>query len=211
MALGLGTLIGAGLGLGQLAAGIFTKKGDRPEYQIPEAIQSTANQAIMESQASRRQGRGVADSLIERQAQTALQQVKSAASSGSQVAMGALAAQQAANQAYLQQDMQDAQDLQMRRAMRDRALANLGQQQQMKQQYDVLQPYEQRAGAKSALLGSGIQNIFGVAKEYDRMKMFENIYGGGSAARSNAVMPPVNISGRIGGIATPGVFGFKGY
>ena len=208
-------ILGGLIGAGQLIGGILTKKGDRPEYQIPDAIKTQAEQATMESQSARRQGRGVADQLIARQASTALEQVKSASSSSSQVAMGALAAQQNANQAYTQQDVIDQQDLQQRIAMRSRAMGLLASGQEQEQQYNVLTPYAERSAAKSALMGAGIQNIYSAAKEKDKMMMsllqmgmgggLSGASGGGGLISGGTVNSGVTSGGGVvGGFARGG-------
>lgn len=159
IAQGAGNIMKTGLGFAQLLRGAFMKV-KRPEYTIPDAVQE--NVALRRAQlfgglAGASQYR---NQILQNQANfnTNLRQ----GSTDSSTYLSALAMGQGnTNRSFQDLQRMEAEDYQRRLSGLEQANNTLGQYQDKAWQYNKYEPYMNKAQTKSALIGGGLQNIFG--------------------------------------------------
>lgn len=139
---------------------------DRPEYQIPEAVLQQVDLAKRGLSQTESPYATMARQDLAQGTATGMAAAERGATSGIDVLGYAnkLAANQQAQAGKLA-NMNISYDQQQQQNL-NRILATLAGEQGKAFQYNVAQPYAADAAARSALLGSGIQNLFGAVKNY---------------------------------------------
>lgn len=160
-----GTILKTGLGAGQLIGGALMKK-KRPEYQIPESLVKNVEMAKLLSMTNKRAGRDVADAEIDESVANAIASQKRVANSSTNLQSSVQNALNAQLGAKRKQDQMDSQDKLSRIQLLLSQQGKLAQEQKNKQDWDQLQPYRDFQKTKSALMGSGIRNLYGGAQEF---------------------------------------------
>jgi hypothetical protein len=157
-------LIGAGLqagtGLWQLLKG-SSIDGTRPDYQIPKSATAAKNLAQTMAGYTHSPAYDLYKSQIDETLGATQSGIKQAATT-SQEALGALVgANRDAQKSLTQLNIADARNYDERQRFLKGALDTYAQEEKNKWQWEVGDKYNQDMAAKSALIGSGMQNIFG--------------------------------------------------
>jgi len=150
---------------------------DRPQMQIPGAVQEATTIARQQAYQTVRPGNEYAISQINRNRDQSINALNRSLGSSSQILAGVGQINQNTNRALAENNNQNTlfrfnatQNLQ-------NSLARLGQYQQQQFQTNELQPYLTSQQTKNMLVGSGIQNISGAANTRDEMAMYEKVFG----------------------------------
>lgn len=165
------------LGGAQLLSGIFGKKPERPKYRIPGEAREALSSARMLSNNTVRPGneeavtqinQGEANSTNAAQRVTGNQtQILGANDRAGLIKSRAMLENNALNANFkfnAQKNLQN--ELHTFSQYKDKAF-----------QLNQMQPYQDRAQTKGALISSGIQNIFGASQDQQNMNMLRDIYG----------------------------------
>lgn len=176
------TIAGLGLGGIQALAGIFTNKGPRPQWQIPGAAYEQVATARQMASATERPGNQYAVDQIAKNASSAVGATNRTAGSGTAALAAAGNVNAQANNALQKNSVLNSQYSYNAKQNLQNVLGNFAQYQRESFIKNVWDPYYEKVQTKNALIGSGLQNIFGSLNTAANMKMFAGMYGGGSSS-----------------------------
>lgn len=171
------TKLQMGLGAGQLLLGASINKGQRPQMQIPGAVQQANSIAQMQANATVRPGNEYAVSQINKNLGQGINTLNRSLGSSSQILSGVGQLNANANNALNENANQNtmfkfnaSQNLQ-------NSLMKLGQYQQQQFQTNQLQPYLDKVQTKNMLIGSGLQNISGATNSMTENSLYAKVFG----------------------------------
>ena len=153
-----GAIQGA-LGIGQLIGGALMKP-KRPEYEIPAAAQEELAMSRMGLNA-RMPGVAYAENRLAQNSANAGYGLNRAATNPNQILNGLASIQMNANIASRGLMEAEAGDAIRRESNLRRSLGVMASYQNRKWEVDKMQPFQDKARTKAALIGSGLQNISG--------------------------------------------------
>lgn len=159
-----GAIAKGGLGLIQ-AWKASRMKPQRPEYQVPGAIQDAASTARNLVNSGERPGRSAAEEAIRQTTANAVNASRSSSSNSSELLAAISAASNRENQAMLNQDQLDANFKLQANNQLLQSLRQLGAAQDKRFQLNQMEPYLNDARTKAALTQGAIGNIFGAAND----------------------------------------------
>lgn len=157
------------LGIGQAASAFFSKRPQRPSYQVPSAIEeAVSRQRGMAEQSTDmqldRQQQQIGQSLARNTAE-----IKNVGKDSAQV-LGALGSLQgAADNMGMEAENQFAQRQMQRQDSLNRGLFMLGQYQDKAFDYNQAMRYDEEAAARSAMIEGGLQNLFTAVDDAEAM------------------------------------------
>ncbi len=176
--LALGAPILGGL---QVLGGLLTKKGPRPEWQIPAAATEALGNARTMASASVRPGDQMAKDAISKNTAAIIGNINRTAGSATQALGAGEKAQINANNALNQNAAQNTQYQFNAKQNLQNVLGTYANLQREQQQKNVFDPYQARVDTKNALIGSGLQNIFGglnnIGQQQMQQQFMESVYG----------------------------------
>lgn len=165
------------LGGAQLLGGIFGKKPERPKYRIPGEAQEAVSTARTLANSTTRPGNEAAVTEINQDAADATNAAQRVTGNQSQILgandrAGLIKSRAMLNNNALNSDFKfNAQKNLIG------ALNNFAQYRDKAFQLNKMQPYQDKAQTKGALISGGIQNIFGASQDAGNMNMLREIYG----------------------------------
>lgn len=182
----LGSLLPAAapiLGGLQTLVGAFLPKGPRPKWTIPGSASEGLALARQQANANVRPGNQIALDQIAKTGSSQVSQINRTAGSGAQALSALGKVEQLQNQSVQQNNQQNAayqfnasQNLQ-------NTLGKFAQLQREKFIKNAWEPYQERVQTKQALIGSGLQNIFGglnmASQNAQQSNLLSAIYGRG--------------------------------
>lgn len=189
---GYGTLIGGvvGAGLGLYGAYQTNEALDNaPKYEIPEEIKKNLSEAEfyatqgMSEEAKRLLVKGI-------QEQQAAQMA--AGSTRKAGLVGLAASQQQQQNAYAQLAAQDAMAREQHRAQLAQARSIMADYKGQQYQLNVLNPYYEKTAANQAMIGAGMQNIYGAAQAYGSTQKKSTTDNSGGSTPPTFDMPEKN-------------------
>lgn len=189
----MGPLLAAPLILGgaQTLAGIFTKAGKRPTYKIPGAArESLANARSMANQTVR-PGNEVALKELNRNATNTIGTLRNYSNSAAQILGKATAVGTNLQRGIERNNALNAQFSYNAKQNLNSSLERFAAYQDKAFMENEMKPYMERVETKNALIGAGMQNIFGGLGNAVQMDMFNSIYGnqGGGTQASTSTTP----------------------
>lgn len=171
---GYGTLIGGVLGAGLGLYGAYQTNealDNAPKYEIPEEIKKNLSEAEfyatqgMSEEAKRLLVKGIQEQQASQMA---------AGSTRKAGLVGLAASQQQQQNAYAQLAAQDAVAREQHRAQLAQARSMMADYKGQQYQLNVLNPYYERTAANQAMIGAGMQNVYGAANAYGSTKANSN-------------------------------------
>jgi hypothetical protein len=165
------------LGGAQLLGGIFGKKPKRPTYRIPGEAREALSTAKMLSNNTTRPGNEEAVTQINQDVANAGNAAQRVTDNQTQI----LGAQDRAglikSKAMLQNNALNSNFRYNAKLNLQNSLNNFAQYRDKAFQINKMQPYQEAAQTKGALISGGIQNIVGGAQDVGNMNMLRDIYG----------------------------------
>ena len=162
----LAALAQGGIGLAQMVGGMVTNVPSRIKYQPAAATQQAVNMAEREANASLMPGYAQAQQGINQNAANAVNTVAQNASSSSDILNAASGAQTMANRSLSDLVRMNMQNKAHRRGVHLQTLGQLAREQNHAFQINEIQPYQEAAQTKSALLGGGLQTLTDAGSQY---------------------------------------------
>lgn len=177
------SLISGGVGLAQTIGGaIGTLGAKRPEYEVPEALEQSVALARIRTQDPYAPGYTQAKENLDLAAANALYTAQQ--SGNAQIGLGEVVGRTEAGYRGLQEmNIED-----QARDVRDyeSSLAQLAEAQDMEYQMNEFAPYAQRYQESRDVLGAGLENVMGAAKDYGLLAASGLMQGGGEAPEGPA-------------------------
>ncbi len=173
-------LIQAGLGLGQLIGGLSTRV-KRPLYEIPQETTEGLDLARQNLNARSAAASYQQENIFQNQANTIANAQQAGGGFFAQQAMAAQA-QANSNRAFEQLSAGEREDYQRRLAQLSQAQGRMADARNTEFEINELQPFQDKAATRSALMEGGIQNIFNSTPLFMRgMDGANGMYGLGRA------------------------------
>ena len=167
------------LGQAQFFGGLLMKP-KRPKYEIPGEIQEVAESARL-MRYGRSPGLGLAEDRLAQSGANQLAGLRRGATSSTQLLSGLSSIELNSNIARRGLMEADASDFYRRDQIYRSSLGLMGQFKDKQWDYNVNQPYQDKARTKAALLGSGLKNWFGGADDaalgYMNQQYLDNMSG----------------------------------
>jgi hypothetical protein len=165
------------LGGAQLLSGIFGKKPERPKYRIPGEAQESLDSARTLANNTVRPGNEEAVTQINQDAANATNSAQRVTGNqtqilGAQDRAGLIKSRAMLNNNALNSSFKYNAKLNLQNSLKDFA-----QYRDKAFQLNQMQPYQDKAQTKGALISSGIQNLFGASQDAGNMNMLREIYG----------------------------------
>lgn len=147
------------MGIGQFMGGLLMKKGKRPMYQAPKALTDSIRRAETEENATGDPMTTLAENRINQNTANTLDASRKATRSSSSLLNAASQSQVVENNAMNGLAMQGMGLREQRRNRRYNLASVMGGVQDRMWQINQMEPYQERAAAKRALMGAGMQNF----------------------------------------------------
>jgi len=165
------------LGGAQLLSGIFGKKPERPKYRIPGEAREALSSARMLSNNTVRPGNEEAVTQINQGEANATNTAQRVTGNQTQILGASDRAGLIKSRAMLENNALNANFKFNAQKNLQNELHTFSQYKDKAFQLNQMQPYQDRAQTKGALISSGIQNIFGASQDQQNMNMLRDIYG----------------------------------
>lgn len=191
---GVGNLLQIPLGVGQIVAGSLMKV-KRPKYKIPEEVRNMLALRQLNLR-GRMAGAGQAERNIMQGQANAIGTYQSTLNNPNAILAGVAASQGQTNRAMNDLNTQEAIDYQRRLAGMEGAQRTMTQFKDKAFELNEMQPYQDKARTKAALIGSGLKNFFGAisgggeaVQDYAGYKMMQQQMGMGDVSQSSQAPP----------------------
>lgn len=173
----LGGAIPFVLGAGQLLSGVFGKKPKRPTYRIPgEASEELATSRMLASNTVR-PGNEEAVAQINQDTANAMSAAEKVSDNQSQILGANDRAGFIKSRAMLHNNALNSNFRYNAKLNLQNSLQNFAKYRDKAFQLNKMEPYNQQATTKGALISSGIQNIFGASQDSQNNNLLREIYG----------------------------------
>lgn len=212
IAFAIPSMLKAGLSIAQLIKGA-SMRPNRPEYEIPGALQEEVASARMEA-GGRMPGIGYAEDRLRQNAATGAYRLQKGATNPNQLLAGLSNIQMQSNVAERGLLESEANDHYRRIGNLRQSLRALAGAQDRQFDLNKMQPYQDAARTKAALIQSGLTNAFGAAGEGLQGMMAGDMYNTqkawyqGNTGGMNPAAAPWLSQGATGGL-NPGMW-FQG-
>lgn len=158
----------------QALVGLFSPKGPRPKWQIPGAAYEQLGMARTQAAATTRPGNQYALDQIGKASASAVGNVNRTAGSGATALVAADKIQSGTQNAINANNAQNAAFTFNSKQNLQNQLGKFAALQREQFIQNVMEPYQQRARTQEALVGAGIQNIFGGINNAASIQMQQN-------------------------------------
>ncbi len=208
---GVGNLLQIPLGVGQIVAGSLMKV-KRPKYNIPQEVNNMLALRRQNLQ-GRMAGAGQAERNIMQGQANAVNAYQNTMNNPNAVLAGVSASQGQTNRAMNDLNTQEAIDYQRRLAGLEGAQRTMTQFKDKAFEINEMQPYQDKARTKAALIGSGLKNFFGAisgggeaVQDYAGYKMMQQQMGMGDTSQASQAPPQASAP-----VTTPQAPGFTDF
>jgi hypothetical protein len=179
------------LGLGQMVEGM-SMRPKRPTYEIPDEIKNMLALRQMNLQGRMAGASQAQQNIMQGQGQT-IGAYQGAMRNPNAILAGVSASQGQANRGFSNLASMEAQDYQRRLAGLEGAQRTMGQYRDKEFDINEMQPFQDEARTKAALIGSGLRNVAGAGQgvagafgEARYMDMLQSMYGQQGAVQQPA-------------------------